>query len=91
MSCEKMAEPIEMPFGLWTWVGRSMCYTGGTLVPLGMCGGNAALCQITLTTCYVLGLPSVKQQTRSTQPSAVLCHLWLAVVELLKKKYGNAQ
>jgi len=22
VSCTKTAEPIEMPFGLWTWVGR---------------------------------------------------------------------
>jgi len=26
MSCAKMAEPIKVPFGLWTWVGQgSMC------------------------------------------------------------------
>ena len=37
----KMAEPIEMLFGLWA-TGPSMC------------SGNAALCQITLTTCYLL-------------------------------------
>ena len=24
VSCAKMAEPIKIPFGLWTWVGRRM-------------------------------------------------------------------
>jgi len=25
VSCAKMAEPTEMPFGLWTWVGSGKC------------------------------------------------------------------
>ena len=58
VSCAKMIEPIEMPFGLWTRVGRRKHgYMGGTLHKLAntiessVCSGDAALCQITLTTC----------------------------------------
>jgi len=55
----KMAEPIEMPFGLRTWVGRRKhvlhgahwCHLANT-TETSVCSGNAALCQITLTTCY---------------------------------------
>jgi len=67
-----MAEPIEMPFGLRTWVGpRDHVLDGGSDPPMGrgkflgengrpmlanttepsVCGGDAVLCQITLTTC----------------------------------------
>ena len=36
MSCAKMAEPIEMLFGLWTRVGRRKhVLHGGTLAPPG--------------------------------------------------------
>jgi len=54
-----MAEPIEMPFGIWTRVGPRKHGLGGrahwrnlgnTIEP-SMCGGDAACCQITLTTC----------------------------------------
>jgi len=59
VSCAKMAELIEMPFGLWTRVGPRQCVRCGarwcnlanTTEP-SMCGGDAAFCQITLTTCY---------------------------------------
>jgi len=66
-----MAEPIDLPFGLWTQVGRRkhklnhirhvapICSHGrahwrhvaSTTEP-SVCGGDAALRQITLTTCY---------------------------------------
>jgi len=29
LSCSKMAEPIDLPFGLWTWVGRRKQSFGG--------------------------------------------------------------
>jgi len=67
----KMAEPIDLPFGLWTWVSRRkhkcprirhvapMCPYGRThwrhlanTIEQYVCGGDAALYQITLTTCY---------------------------------------
>jgi len=62
----KMAEPIEMPFGLRTAVSprkhilgggahwRKLAYT----TELSMCGGDAACCQITLITCYFMWLIS---------------------------------
>jgi len=55
VSYAKMAEPIEMPFALWTRVGpRKHVLRGGapwrhllnTIAP-SMCGGYAACCQIT--------------------------------------------
>jgi len=54
-----MAEPIEMPFRLWTRVGRGKHVLHGvrwhnltnTIEPP-VCGDDATLCQITLTTCY---------------------------------------
>ena len=58
-SPEKTAEPIEMPFGIGTR-GRARQHVLGRgaqrrhLVntnALSMCGGDAAFCQITLTTC----------------------------------------
>jgi len=72
MSCAKMAEPIDLPFGLWTLVGRRkhkliifarllQCavmggHIGATwqIYNWTVCGGDAALCQIILTTCLVL-------------------------------------
>jgi len=60
VSCVKTTEPIEMPFGLWTRVGRRKHVLhvrahwrrlANTTEP-SVCGGDAALCQITLTTCY---------------------------------------
>jgi len=71
MSCARMVEPINLPFGLWTWVGRrkhkfNRIYQVAPMCPHGKahwrhlanttepsdCGGDAVLCQITLTTCY---------------------------------------
>jgi len=52
-----MAEPIEMPFGLWTRVGQSkqvlrvgaqLRHLLNTIAP-SMCGGDVVFCQITLT------------------------------------------
>jgi len=68
--CAKTAEPIDMPFGLWTRVGRRkhkfnrirqmapmcphsrvhLCHLANTIEQF-VNGGNAALCQITLTAC----------------------------------------
>jgi len=51
-----MAEPVDLPFGLWTWVGphwtAHWCHLANTIEP-SVCGGNAVLCQITLTTCLL--------------------------------------
>jgi len=66
-----MAEPIDFPSGLWTWVSRRkhkfnrirqvvpICPHGtqhwrnlANMTEPSICGGDAALCQITLTTCY---------------------------------------
>jgi len=72
MSCAKMAEPIDLSFGLWTRVGleeaQVQSYSPGCANVLSLCtnerrnlantilqsicGGDAALYQITLTTCY---------------------------------------
>jgi len=57
VNCAKMVEPIEMPFWLWTRVSqRKHVHTGGTWrIPMKhepcVCCGDAAFCQITLTTC----------------------------------------
>ena len=57
----KTAEPIEMPFGLRTWVGQMDHVLDGDSDPPreqanfgGRMGGDAVLCQTTLTTyvCY---------------------------------------
>jgi len=65
MSCAKMAEPIEMPFGIWTRVGPRKHVLGGTIgctlgqpntIAPSMCGGDAACCQITLTNCSLFGM-----------------------------------
>ena len=55
VSCAQTAEPIEMPFGLWTRVGRRKrllqrshwCHLANT-IELSVCCGDAALCQINL-------------------------------------------
>jgi len=60
VSPTKTTEPIEMPFGLWTWVGpRNRVLDAGALrrhlantTELSLCSSDAASCQITLTTCY---------------------------------------
>ena len=57
LSLAKVAEP--MSFGLWTWVGPRKHVRDGvhwrhlanTIEP-SVCDCDAALCQITLTTCY---------------------------------------
>ena len=69
----KTAEPINLPFGLWTPVGwrkhkfshvhqvvpmyphgrAHWCHLVNTIAPF-ICYDDAALCQITLTTCYCL-------------------------------------
>jgi len=63
VSDAKTAELMEMPFGIGTRVGqgnivRNLLGGGAhwrhllnTIKP-SMCGGDAAFCQITLTTCY---------------------------------------
>jgi len=71
VSCAKMAELIDLPFGLYTQVGERkhkcncifqvapMCPHGrvhwrhlaNTIDPF-VCGNDAALCQITFSTCY---------------------------------------
>jgi len=70
VSCAEMVEPIDLPFRLWTRVGRRkhkfnrirqvapLCppmwahwrHLPNTTEP-SVCGGDAVLCQITLTTC----------------------------------------
>jgi len=50
VSCAKTAEVIEMPFGIWTWIGpRKHVLAGGThwrhfanAIELFMCCGDAA-------------------------------------------------
>jgi len=58
MSCAKTAEPIEVPFGIWTRVGPSghvLCgaahwrHLANAIEP-SVCGGDATCCQTTLTT-----------------------------------------
>jgi len=52
------AEPIEMPFGIWTGWAQEACirwsahrrHLANTTEP-SMCGADAVCCQITLTTC----------------------------------------
>ena len=69
MSSAKTAEPIEIPFGMWTQLGprkhvgpmKHVCIDGLQIgatwrIPLieqSMCGGDAAFCQITLTMALV--------------------------------------
>jgi len=55
----KTAEPIEMTFGIWTRVGRRKRALGGgahcrhlaNAIAPSMCGGDAACCRTTLSTC----------------------------------------
>ena len=57
--CAKMADPIQMLFGIWTLVGpwKHALDRGGhrrhlaNTVKPSVCGGDAACCQITLTAC----------------------------------------
>ena len=59
VNCGKTAEPIEMPFEIWTRLGARKYVLNGsahrshlanTIEPP-MCGGDAVCCQITLTSC----------------------------------------
>jgi len=43
-SCAEMAEPIDLLFGLWTWVGRRKLKF--SCIELSVCGGDAALVSI---------------------------------------------
>jgi len=61
VNCVQTAERIEMPFGLWTrmgpWKRVLVCgahwrHLVNTIEPP-MCDGDAAFCQITLTTCLI--------------------------------------
>jgi len=56
VNCAKMVEPIDMPFWLWMGEPRKHVHTGSTWrIPMNhepcVCCGDAAFCQITLTTC----------------------------------------
>jgi len=45
VSPAKTAEPIDMPFGMWTWVGPKNCVLDGVQIPDGKGqfeGGGAA-------------------------------------------------
>jgi len=62
VSYVKTAEPIEMPFGIWTQVVQGSIirrsanwrsYLANTTEP-SMCGADAVFCQITLTTCLTM-------------------------------------
>jgi len=69
VSCAEAAEPIDLPFGLWTRVGR-MKHTFNRIRQVApMCphgiahnhwrhhpvlGGDTVLCQITLTACLLI-------------------------------------
>jgi len=61
VSCARTAEPIEMPFGIWTRVGPRKHGLGkgadwrhlANATEPSMYGGDAACCQITLTTRFV--------------------------------------
>ena len=33
VSCTKAAEPVQMPFGMWTWVGQGTMYSVGPRSP----------------------------------------------------------
>jgi len=58
VNCAKMAEPIDLPFGLWTRMSRRK----HKVQQYSVCGGDAALCQITLTTCLLfMILQSINQ------------------------------
>jgi len=60
VSCAKMAEPIKIPFGLWTWVVPRKHVLGGVhigatwRIPLNRrcAAAMRPFCQITSTTCW---------------------------------------
>jgi len=71
VSCAKMAEPMDLRFGLWARVdlrkqkfncirqvalmcrhGRAHWRQPANTTEPSVCGGDVALCQITLTTCF---------------------------------------
>jgi len=55
-SSAKTAEPIKMSFGMWTRMGPCKHLLDGVHIGatyrLSMCCGDAASCQVTLTTCF---------------------------------------
>jgi len=59
-----MAELIKIPFGIWTRMGsrKHVLYGGAhrcnlaNMIQLSMCGGDAALCRISWTTCCLTHL-----------------------------------
>jgi len=66
VSCARTAELIDWPFGLWTrWAegstrsidhGKAQWRHLANTIEPSVCGGDAVLCQITLTTCYAYTL-----------------------------------
>jgi len=88
VSCAKTDEPIKMWLGMWTRVGlrehvldvcAHWCHLTN-MTEASMCGGDAALCQITLTTCCCL-IPSWVDVTVYRRPSYAL--------QSIKKKIEN--
>ena len=53
MSCAKAAVPVKMQFGMMSWVGVHWRRLANT-IESSVCGGDMALCQITLATCFEL-------------------------------------
>jgi len=58
VSGAKTAEPTEMPLGMWTRRSNEACIRLGApwrhlsnVTEPSVCGGDAAFCQVTLTTC----------------------------------------
>ena len=81
MSPAKTAQPIEMPFGMWTRVGpKEALLDGGahwrnlanTIGP-SVCGGDVALCQITVIACCYFVRRRITMA--SIQWSGLLCLL----------------
>jgi len=58
-----MAEPMEITFGIWTWVGPGKHILDGgahwrhlaNTIELYIYGGDCPFCQIALTTCVNVG------------------------------------
>jgi len=82
MSCAKMAEAVDLPFGLSTQVGQRMHILGGVhtgaswRIPLNRSCAEAMRhsCQITLMTCYPVPVHKAtrRDRTRSNQAFAHL-------------------
>ena len=82
VTAAKTAEPIEMPFGLYTRVGPKHVLNEGahwrrlanTSEP-SMCGGDAAFCQIALSTCFLLvdsAQPGLTSERRSVTQKLII-------------------